>query len=203
MSLPFSISVLDRAGNALEDAAIEVRTIETEIRIIPTQRDGTLIAEPVTNANGVFTGWVDQPGLYEWRANKDNQFSDWQPVLMSIGATGPQGPTGPTGATGATGPKGDTGDTGPQGPQGTIGIPGPAGATGPAGPTGPTGATGPTGPAGSTGPAGPKGDKGDPGSPGAPGGVANIVVTAPGDDAPDPTDYGEGTLWIEIYEAST
>ena len=109
-----------------------------------------------------------------------------QPIIVSLGASGPQGNTGPTGAqgvtgaTGTTGATGSTGSTGATGSQGIQGLTGDTGTTGDTGSTGATGPTGPTGPTGSTGATGSIGDTGATGTTGATGSTGSTGATGAG-----------------------
>lgn len=103
----------------------------------------------------------------------------------------------PYSAGGGGGEPGPIGPEGPQGPQGPAGPEGPAGADSTvAGPEGPQGPAGPEGPAGADstvpGPEGPEGPQGLPGT--------FAVFTDPGDPVPDPTQFVENDIWIEVYE---
>lgn len=161
---------------------IRVYANDSDIIIISTPADNSIIATPITQINGesgLASATVDvylDGSLVPFDSTTTNSNGTWNasnsPILLpgvhtvkavlngaanvtnTFTVNYVPGTTGTTGVTGNTGPTGITGNTGSTGVTGNTGLTGVTGNTGQTGTAGNTGATGTQGITGATGPGG-------------------------------------------------
>jgi hypothetical protein len=104
---PLTFYVADEAGNAVEDALVE---LEGDPDVYEDET-GVSVIDPalrLTDDEGVFDCWAPA-GLYRWRSHSAGVSSQWRYVELTA-----------DGVQGEKGDKGDKGDTGPAGPPGAT-----------------------------------------------------------------------------------